>query len=55
LWTHVDNLASRHVAERAGFRRDLERDQHRQVKGTTWETVAYTLSPPPHATGSGPL
>jgi RimJ/RimL family protein N-acetyltransferase len=46
LWTHVDNVASRHVAERAGFRRDPERDQQKQVKGTTWDTIAYALSPP---------
>lgn len=45
LWTHVDNTASRHVAERAGFQRDPERDQERQIKGSAWTTVAYALPP----------
>jgi [ribosomal protein S5]-alanine N-acetyltransferase len=35
LWTHVDNLGSRTTAERAGYRRDPERDQDRQIKGQT--------------------
>jgi RimJ/RimL family protein N-acetyltransferase len=41
LWTHVGNLASRKVAERAGFHRSPEHDRERQVKGTNWWTVAY--------------
>jgi ribosomal-protein-alanine N-acetyltransferase len=45
LWTHVDNAASRGVAERAGYRRDPQRDRPRQVKGATWQTVAYRLVP----------
>lgn len=46
LWTHVDNLGSRTAAERAGYRRDPDRDQDRQIKGQTWPTVAYVLRPP---------
>jgi RimJ/RimL family protein N-acetyltransferase len=42
LWTHVDNLGSRTAAERAGYRRD----QDRQIKGQTWPTVAYVHRPP---------
>ncbi len=41
LWTRVDNAASRAVAEKAGFVRDPDRDGQRQVKGATWQTVAY--------------
>ncbi len=41
LWTHADNVGSRIAAERAGYRRDPERDQDRQVKGQIWPTVAY--------------
>jgi RimJ/RimL family protein N-acetyltransferase len=47
LWTHVDNLASRRVAERAGYRRSHEYDRRRQVKGTSWRTVAYSLRSKP--------
>jgi len=43
LWTHVDNTASRHVAERAGYQRDPQHDQPREIKGTVWHTVAYVL------------
>lgn len=43
LWTHRENTASRRVAERAGYRRDPDRDQWRKVKGASWPTVAYRL------------
>lgn len=45
LWTHRDNAGSRKVAERAGFVRDQDRDQDREIKGGTWPTVAYRLVP----------
>ncbi|MFI6094681.1 GNAT family N-acetyltransferase [Lentzea sp. NPDC051213] len=45
LWTHRDNVGSRKVAERAGFVRDPERDQDREIKGSIWPTVAYHLVP----------
>lgn len=48
LWTHVDNLGSRTAAERAGFDRDPERDQDRQIKGQIWPTVAYVRRSPSH-------
>jgi ribosomal-protein-alanine N-acetyltransferase len=41
LWTHVDNHASRSVAERAGYRRAPDLDRDREVKGQTWWTVGY--------------
>jgi ribosomal-protein-alanine N-acetyltransferase len=41
LWTHADNLASRLVAERAGYRRAPEHDQRRVVNGRVWDTVGY--------------
>jgi RimJ/RimL family protein N-acetyltransferase len=46
LWTHVDNAASRLVAERAGYRRVPQDDQRRTVKGRTWSTVGYRLRRP---------
>lgn len=46
LWAHRDNTGSRKVAERAGFVRDQERDQDREIKGSVWPTVAYRLAPP---------
>ncbi|QSB17397.1 GNAT family N-acetyltransferase [Natronosporangium hydrolyticum] len=46
LWTHADNVASRRVAERAGFHRDPERDQRKQLKRAVWETVGYALGSP---------
>jgi [ribosomal protein S5]-alanine N-acetyltransferase len=46
LWTHVDNAASRNVAERAGYQRDPENDQPREIKGSLWQTVAYVLVAP---------
>lgn len=49
LWTHVDNLASRKVAERAGYHRSPGHDRERQVKGANWQTVGYTLSSTPAA------
>jgi [ribosomal protein S5]-alanine N-acetyltransferase len=41
LWTHVDNVASRLVAERAGYRREPDHDQERTVNGRVWDTVGY--------------
>jgi [ribosomal protein S5]-alanine N-acetyltransferase len=46
LWTHVDNAASRLVAERAGYRRVPDHDQQRTIKGQVWNTVGY-LRPAP--------
>jgi ribosomal-protein-alanine N-acetyltransferase len=43
LWAHIDNSASRAVAERAGYTRDPDRDERRQIKGQTWPMVAYVL------------
>jgi ribosomal-protein-alanine N-acetyltransferase len=50
LWTHVDNAASRLVAERAGFRRAPDHDQQRTVKGQLWNTVGYIRPAPDPAT-----
>jgi RimJ/RimL family protein N-acetyltransferase len=47
LWAHTDNGPSRAVAERAGFTRDPERDELRQIKGQTWPMVAYCLHKTP--------
>jgi RimJ/RimL family protein N-acetyltransferase len=41
LWTHVDNVASRRVAERAGYHRVPDLDRRRTVKGRIWRTVMY--------------
>jgi RimJ/RimL family protein N-acetyltransferase len=46
LWTHVQNTASRQVAERVGYLRHPELDQPRQVKAATWQTSAYRLPAP---------
>lgn len=46
LWMHRENMASRRVAERAGYRRDPDRDQWRQINGAGWPTVAYRLPEP---------
>jgi RimJ/RimL family protein N-acetyltransferase len=46
LWAHADNTASRAVAERAGYVRDPERDETRDVKGAAWPAVAYRLPRP---------
>ena len=43
LRAHIDNGPSRAVAERAGFTRDPDRDERRQIKGETWPMVAYVL------------
>jgi len=50
LWTHVDNAASRTVAERARFRRAPDGDQQRTVKGQVWRTVGYIRPAPGCAT-----
>jgi len=46
LWTHVDNVASRRVAEQCGFARIATADQIRTVKGAQWLTVQYRRSVP---------
>ena len=48
LWleVHRDNLASRRVAVRAGYRRDPGRDKSREVKGATWPMLSYRLRRP---------
>jgi GNAT acetyltransferase-like protein len=43
LEARVDNLASRRVAEKAGFVRDEPHDRVREVKGGVWEMAAYSL------------
>lgn len=43
LWAHERNSASRAVAERAGYTRDPDRDERKQIKGQTWPMVAYVL------------
>lgn len=43
LQAHIDNSDSRAVAERAGYARDPDQDERRQIKGKTWEMVAYVL------------
>lgn len=40
-WTHADNVASRLVAERAGYRRAPDHDQERTVNGRVWDTVGH--------------
>jgi len=49
LWTHADNVASRLVAERAGYRRAPADDQRRTVKGQVWDTVGYLRAAPDQA------
>jgi RimJ/RimL family protein N-acetyltransferase len=49
LWTHADNVASRLVAERAGYRRAPADDQRRTVKGQVWDTVGYHRAAPDQA------
>ena len=46
LWTHADNVASRLVAERAGYRRAPDDDQRRMIKGQIWDTVGYLRAAP---------
>jgi [ribosomal protein S5]-alanine N-acetyltransferase len=41
LWCHVDNRASRRVAERAGYRRAPRYDGQRVIKQQTWPIVVY--------------
>jgi RimJ/RimL family protein N-acetyltransferase len=41
LWTHEENVASQRVAASAGFVRDPVRDKERDIKGSTWRTIAY--------------
>jgi RimJ/RimL family protein N-acetyltransferase len=43
LWAHVDNIASRTVAERAGFVRDPDRDEPKHIKGRVWPGAAYAV------------
>jgi ribosomal-protein-alanine N-acetyltransferase len=43
LWAHASNTASCAVAERAGYERDPERDETKQIKGADWPAVAYRL------------
>src|SRR5829696_10364979 len=54
LWTHVDNAASRLVAERAGFRHAPDHDQQRTVKGQVWNTVGYIRHGPGQTTRHPP-
>jgi [ribosomal protein S5]-alanine N-acetyltransferase len=46
LHTHVDNVASQRVAERAGFRRDRVERAGQVVKGETWDVVWFVLDRP---------
>jgi RimJ/RimL family protein N-acetyltransferase len=48
LWlcAHRDNLASQHVALRAGFQRDPGRDKSQEVKGALWPMQGYSLARP---------
>lgn len=41
LRTHRDNTASQHVALRAGYRRDPDRDGPQEAKGAVWPMVAF--------------
>ncbi|SRR5579883_661071 len=45
LWlcVHQDNVASRRTAERAGYRRDPDRDKTQTVKGAVWPMLGYSL------------
>ena len=54
LWTHKDNVASRLVAERAGYRHAPEHDQQRAVKGQVWNTVGYIRPTPGQTTRHPP-
>lgn len=42
LWTHAENAASQHVAERAGFRHLPDRDEQRPIGAETWPARWYT-------------
>jgi [ribosomal protein S5]-alanine N-acetyltransferase len=46
LWCHADNVPSRRVAERAGYRRAWRHDASRTVKGQPWPVVGYALRVP---------
>jgi len=46
LWCHADNVPSRRVAERAGYRRARQHDGTRTVKGQPWPVVGYALRVP---------
>jgi ribosomal-protein-alanine N-acetyltransferase len=52
LFTHVDNIASQRVAERAGMRRDRVVAGYRVIKGETWDAVIYVLDLPPRTTAA---
>ncbi|GAA2759472.1 hypothetical protein GCM10009872_48320 [Actinopolymorpha rutila] len=43
LWTHAENARSRQVAERAGYRRTPQHDNHRTVNGDVWPISTYVL------------
>jgi ribosomal-protein-alanine N-acetyltransferase len=44
LFTHVDNLASQGVAERAGFVRERVVPKYRVINGEPWDAVIYGLA-----------
>jgi [ribosomal protein S5]-alanine N-acetyltransferase len=46
LWTHAENRASQRVAERAGYRRALDDDRRRTIKGQVWDTIGYRRGAP---------
>ncbi len=46
LVTHVDNVGSQRVAERAGFHRDGVLARHRVIHGVAWDVVLYSVTPP---------
>jgi [ribosomal protein S5]-alanine N-acetyltransferase len=48
LWlcVHRENVASERTALRAGYQRDLGRDETREVKGAVWPMLGYALRPP---------
>lgn len=46
LRIHQENAASLQVAVRAGYQRDPERDQSREIKGASWPMLAFKLTRP---------
>lgn len=44
LFTHVDNVASQRVAERAGFVRERVVPGYRVINGRPWDAVVYGLA-----------